>query len=170
MEDQIFVAAFLKSPGSIKEMEQVFGISYPTVKARLNRIAGQLEFVDTAPVAPRNEVSPDRLSRERNQRPRRHPAIGGKMTVEILPPLAASVRVQPRGWKYPIRLWLPLFLVWLLLIPLLLLILPLFLVACLIFGIRFWRSLAAIFGVVAATRGTNVEVERPSARVFIKLH
>jgi len=49
MEDQVFVAAFIKSHGSIKEMEQVFGVSYPTVKARLNRIAGQLEFVDTDP-------------------------------------------------------------------------------------------------------------------------
>ena len=49
LEDQIFVAAFLKSHGSIKEMEQVFGVSYPTIKARLNRIAGQLEFVDTDP-------------------------------------------------------------------------------------------------------------------------
>src|SRR5215510_5133144 len=48
-EDQVFVAAFLKSHGSIKEMEQVFGVSYPTIKARLNRIAGQLEFVDTNP-------------------------------------------------------------------------------------------------------------------------
>jgi hypothetical protein len=64
-EDQIFVAAFLKSHGSIKEMEQVFGVSYPTVKARLNRIAGQLEFVDTnpAPLAPaRNDIL-DRLER-----------------------------------------------------------------------------------------------------------
>jgi hypothetical protein len=49
MEDQIFVAAFVRSHGSIKEMERVFGVSYPTVKARLNRIAGQLEFVDTDP-------------------------------------------------------------------------------------------------------------------------
>jgi hypothetical protein len=49
LEDQVFVAAFLKSHGSIKEMEQVFGVSYPTVKARLNRIASQLEFVDTNP-------------------------------------------------------------------------------------------------------------------------
>ena len=59
VEDQVFVAAFLKSHGSIKDMEEVFGVSYPTVKARLNRIAGQLEFVDTNP-APlktgRNEV------------------------------------------------------------------------------------------------------------------
>jgi len=65
MEDQIFVAAFLKSHGSIKEMEQVFGVSYPTVKARLNRIAGQLEFVDNNPAplaSTRNDVL-DRLQR-----------------------------------------------------------------------------------------------------------
>ena len=39
----------MRSHGSIKEMERVFGVSYPTIKARLNRIAGQLEFVDTDP-------------------------------------------------------------------------------------------------------------------------
>ena len=61
-EDQVFVAAFLKSHGSIKEMEQVFGVSYPTVKARLNRIAGQLEFVETDPKPSRNEIL-DRLAR-----------------------------------------------------------------------------------------------------------
>jgi hypothetical protein len=55
-DDQVFVAAFLKSHGSIKEMEQVFGVSYPTVKARLNRIAGRLDFVETSPAAPRGEV------------------------------------------------------------------------------------------------------------------
>src|ERR1700743_2694731 len=64
-EDQVFVAAFLKSHGSIKEMEQVFGVSYPTVKSRLNRIAGQLEFVDTnpAPLAPARNVILDRRER-----------------------------------------------------------------------------------------------------------
>jgi hypothetical protein len=56
LEDQIFVTAFLRSHGSIKEMEQVFGVSYPTIKARLNRIAGQLEFVDTNPSPSRAEV------------------------------------------------------------------------------------------------------------------
>ena len=61
-EDQIFVAAFLRSHGSIKDMEQVFGVSYPTVKARLNRIAAQLEFVETDPKPSRNEVL-DRLER-----------------------------------------------------------------------------------------------------------
>jgi len=61
-DDQVFVAAFVRSHGSIKEMEQVFGVSYPTVKARLNRIAAQLEFVETNPAPPRSEVL-DRLAR-----------------------------------------------------------------------------------------------------------
>jgi hypothetical protein len=62
LEDQVFVIAFLRSHGSIKEMEQVFGVSYPTIKARLNRIAGQLEFVETNPSPSRVEVL-DRLGR-----------------------------------------------------------------------------------------------------------
>jgi hypothetical protein len=56
LEDRVFVTAFLRSHGSIKEMEQVFGVSYPTIKARLNRIAGQLEFIDTNPSPSRAEV------------------------------------------------------------------------------------------------------------------
>jgi hypothetical protein len=56
LEDQVFVTAFLRSHGSIKEMEQTFGVSYPTIKARLNRIAGQLEFIDTNPSPSRAEV------------------------------------------------------------------------------------------------------------------
>src|SRR4030065_1794497 len=43
MEDQVFVTAFVRWHGSIKEMEQLFGISYPTVKNRLNHIAAPLE-------------------------------------------------------------------------------------------------------------------------------
>ena len=39
-EDQIFVIAFLRSHGFIKEKERIFGISYPTVKNRLNRVSG----------------------------------------------------------------------------------------------------------------------------------
>jgi len=37
-------------------MEQVFGVSYPTIKARLNRIAASLEFVDTNPRPSRGQV------------------------------------------------------------------------------------------------------------------
>jgi hypothetical protein len=49
VDDQVFVAAFVRSHGSIKEMERIFGVSYPTVKSRLKRIAEQLDFVDTDP-------------------------------------------------------------------------------------------------------------------------
>jgi len=48
-EDQTFVAAFVRCHGSIKQMEQVFGVSYPTIKNRLNRIGTLLPFVEVAP-------------------------------------------------------------------------------------------------------------------------
>jgi hypothetical protein len=51
-EDQVFVAAFVRSHGSIKEMERIFGVSYPTIKSRLNRVAGLLDFVETDIVDP----------------------------------------------------------------------------------------------------------------------
>jgi hypothetical protein len=56
LEDQVFVTAFLRSHGSIKEMEQIFGVSYPTIKARLNRISSQLHFVEVNPSPSRDEV------------------------------------------------------------------------------------------------------------------
>lgn len=56
MEDQIFVTAFIRSHGSIKEMEELFSISYPTVKNRLNRIAQKLEFVEINPPPSQSEI------------------------------------------------------------------------------------------------------------------
>jgi len=61
-EDQVFIAAFLRSHGSIKEMEQMFGVSYPTIKARLTRISASLEFIDESPGPARNDVL-ERLER-----------------------------------------------------------------------------------------------------------
>ena len=62
-EDQVFVAAFLRGHGSIKEMEQMFGVSYPTIKARLNRIAASLDFIDESPAPGRSEVRAEVLDR-----------------------------------------------------------------------------------------------------------
>jgi hypothetical protein len=44
-----FVAAFVRCHGSIKQVEQLFGVSYPTIKNRLNRIGALLSFVEVAP-------------------------------------------------------------------------------------------------------------------------
>jgi hypothetical protein len=63
LEDQVFVTAFIRSHGSIKEMEQTFGVSYPTIKARLNRIAGQLEFIETNPAPASPELRTEILAR-----------------------------------------------------------------------------------------------------------
>ncbi|MGA2922168.1 MAG: DUF2089 family protein [Candidatus Sulfotelmatobacter sp.] len=62
LEDQVFITAFVRSHGSIKEMERVFGVSYPTIKGRLTRIAGSLEFVESNPTPSKSEI----LERLRN--------------------------------------------------------------------------------------------------------
>jgi len=62
MDDQIFITAFVRSHGSIKEMERVFGVSYPTIKSRLTRIANSLEFVETNPTPSKSEIL-ERLQR-----------------------------------------------------------------------------------------------------------
>ena len=70
-EDQVFVAAFVRCHGSIKQMEKYFGVSYPTIKNRLNKIGSQLSFVEIeegletdspAPGKSRSEIL-DQLSR-----------------------------------------------------------------------------------------------------------
>ena len=55
-ENQVFIMAFVRSHGSIKEMENIFGISYPTVKNRLDRLAQQLEFVEIVPAPAQPDV------------------------------------------------------------------------------------------------------------------
>jgi hypothetical protein len=62
VEDQVFVTAFVRCHGSIKEMERIFGVSYPTIKSRLNRITQLLDFVETDPAPSRADVI-DRLRR-----------------------------------------------------------------------------------------------------------
>ena len=62
MDDQVFITAFVRSHGSIKEMERIFGVSYPTIKSRLTRIADGLEFVETNPTPSKAEIL-ERLER-----------------------------------------------------------------------------------------------------------
>ena len=63
-EEQIFVAAFVHCHGSIKQMERYFGVSYPTIKSRLNKIASKLEFAESNIIKAQESESPlDRLER-----------------------------------------------------------------------------------------------------------
>jgi hypothetical protein len=61
VEDQVFVVAFVRHHGSIKKMERLFGISYPTVKNRLNAIGRELDRSFEVPST--NAEVLDRLSR-----------------------------------------------------------------------------------------------------------
>jgi hypothetical protein len=55
-EDQVFVSEFVRCHGSIKYMEKAFGISYPTVKNRLNRIVQQLRLVEVEQFTAHDEI------------------------------------------------------------------------------------------------------------------
>jgi hypothetical protein len=43
-EQQVFVAVFLRGRGNIKEVERALGISYPTVRSRLDGILDALGY------------------------------------------------------------------------------------------------------------------------------
>lgn len=60
-EDQVFVVAFVRHHGSLKKMESLFDISYPTVKNRLNAIAARLDRGFEAP--PANSEVLEKLAR-----------------------------------------------------------------------------------------------------------
>jgi len=63
-DDQIFVAAFVRCHGSIKQMEKFFGVSYPTIKNRLNRIGALLPGVEIEPGGePDRPATSDLISR-----------------------------------------------------------------------------------------------------------
>jgi len=55
-DDQVFIMAFVGAHGSLKDMERLFGISYPTVKNRLDKLAGKLKMVEFGlPPAPESD-------------------------------------------------------------------------------------------------------------------
>jgi len=62
-EDQVFMAVFVQSHGSIKQMEKYFGVSYPTIKNRLNRIGAQLPSVEVDPPVTRPRDLLDQIER-----------------------------------------------------------------------------------------------------------
>jgi len=70
-EDQVFVMAFIRCEGTIKEMEKAFGVSYPTIKARLSKISAQMPMVEAIPAyesVPEKEKSSASISKKKGDR------------------------------------------------------------------------------------------------------
>jgi hypothetical protein len=48
-QDQALMIAFVRSYGSIKRIQEILGVSYPTARARLDRIIENLNAIMTGP-------------------------------------------------------------------------------------------------------------------------
>src|SRR3954470_16147469 len=55
-DDLAFVTEFVRASGSLKEMAKLNGISYPTVRNRLDEIIRNLEVIERAPQKRRHEI------------------------------------------------------------------------------------------------------------------
>ena len=51
-EDLAFVKKFILSSGSLKEVASVYGVSYPTVRLRLDRLIHKIKLSETAEADP----------------------------------------------------------------------------------------------------------------------
>lgn len=46
-EDQSFIQRFVLASGSLKEMAKAYGVSYPTVRLRLDRLIAKIQVVES---------------------------------------------------------------------------------------------------------------------------
>ena len=46
-EDLVFIKRFVLASGSLKEMAKAYGITYPTVRLRLDRLIGKIELLES---------------------------------------------------------------------------------------------------------------------------
>ncbi len=60
-QDQAIIIAFLRSYGSIKKIQEILGVSFPTARARLDRIIVNLNDVMIVPDEPESVI--EQLSR-----------------------------------------------------------------------------------------------------------
>lgn len=51
-EDLTFVKKFLLAPGSLKEVASLYGVSYPTVRLRLDRLIQKIQLTENAEADP----------------------------------------------------------------------------------------------------------------------
>ena len=50
-EDRAFIKRFVLASGSLKEIAAQYGISYPTVRLRLDRLIEKIKILDSAEIA-----------------------------------------------------------------------------------------------------------------------
>jgi hypothetical protein len=46
-EDLAFIKRFILASGSLKEMAQIYGITYPTIRLRLDRLIEKIKILDS---------------------------------------------------------------------------------------------------------------------------
>ncbi|MDE6840245.1 MAG: DUF2089 domain-containing protein [Oscillospiraceae bacterium] len=51
-EDGVFIKKFVLASGSLKEMAKLYGVSYPTVRLRLDRLIQKIKLSETAQADP----------------------------------------------------------------------------------------------------------------------
>ena len=51
-EDLAFIKKFILASGSLKEVAAVYGVSYPTVRLRLDRLIQKIQLTETAEADP----------------------------------------------------------------------------------------------------------------------
>ena len=49
-EDHAFIKRFILASGSLKEMASAYGVSYPTVRLRLDRLIEKIKIVESAEI------------------------------------------------------------------------------------------------------------------------
>ena len=90
--------------------------------------------------------------------------------MSLRPPLFLILHILPSASRRGLRLWVPLLLIWILLLPFLLVLLPVYFVACAVLDLRPFKTLGAFFMVLGSLGGTHLEVDTPSASVFVHIY
>jgi hypothetical protein len=84
-EDLAFVKRFVLASGSLKEMAKVYGISYPTVRLRLDRLIDKIRLLDNQEI------------RSPFERVIRASYAEGKIEMETMKTLLAAYREEKGG-------------------------------------------------------------------------
>jgi hypothetical protein len=86
-EDLVFVKRFVLASGSLKELARVYGISYPTVRLRLDRLIEKVKVLDS------HEVTSE------FERVLRAQYADGNVDLETLKVLLAAHRAELEGHR-----------------------------------------------------------------------